>query len=280
MSFWPGDDTANDFQGTNHGTLENGAAFGAGQVGRAFSFDGVDDSVLVPSINIGSSFTVELWIFPRRASCFQYLVANGYNQTNFGALYFVNNQLQYWQGNLPGGHIDSAPGSIALNAWAHVAVTYDGHFARLYINGNLAATSGDHVETFNNQIRFGYAVFPADPHFQGSLDEVSLYNRDLSAAELQSIASAGPAGKCIAPSLFINDASIPEGNAGTTNAVFTVSAVRHNTTVSVDYATINGSATAPADYQSQSGTLTFLSSSTSATITVPATSIWAWRTSR
>ena len=56
VSFWPGDDTANDFQGTNHGTLENGAAFGAGQVGRAFSFDGVDDSVLVPSINIGSSF--------------------------------------------------------------------------------------------------------------------------------------------------------------------------------------------------------------------------------
>src|SRR6266550_1970074 len=141
VSFWPGDDTANDFQGTNHGTLENGATFATGQVGRAFTFDGVDDSVLFPSINIGSSFTVELWIFPRRAVGYEYLVANGYTQTNFGALYFVSDHLEYWQGNLPGAHINSASGSIPLNVWSHVAVTYDAHFARLYINGNLAVTS-------------------------------------------------------------------------------------------------------------------------------------------
>src|SRR5438477_822892 len=63
VSFWPGDNTANDFQGSNNGALEGSATFGPGFIGRAFSFDGVGD-VAIPSINVGSAFTVELWIFP------------------------------------------------------------------------------------------------------------------------------------------------------------------------------------------------------------------------
>lgn len=72
------------------------------------------------------------------------------------------------------------------------------------------------------------------------------------------------------PSLSIDDVSVVEGNAGTTNAVFTVSlSAASGQTVVVNYATADGTATQPADYTSTSGTLTFTSGQTTRTVTVP-----------
>ena len=72
------------------------------------------------------------------------------------------------------------------------------------------------------------------------------------------------------PSLSINDATVIEGNAGTVNAVFTVTlSAASGQTVSVNYATADGTATQPADYTNTSGTLTFAAGTTTQTITVP-----------
>nr|WP_324251942.1 putative Ig domain-containing protein [Xanthomonas arboricola] len=60
------------------------------------------------------------------------------------------------------------------------------------------------------------------------------------------------------PSLSIDDVSVNEGNSGTTTATFTVSlSAASGQTVSVNYATANGTATAGSDYVARSGTLTF-----------------------
>ena len=73
------------------------------------------------------------------------------------------------------------------------------------------------------------------------------------------------------PSLSINDVTVVEGNSGTTNAVFTVTlSAASGQSVSVNYATADGTATQPADYTSTSGTLTFTPGQTTNTITVPA----------
>jgi CSLREA domain-containing protein len=73
----------------------------------------------------------------------------------------------------------------------------------------------------------------------------------------------------ILPSISITDVTVTEGNSGTTNATFTISLSQaSNQTVSVDFATANGTATAGSDYQSTSGTLTFIPGETQKTISV------------
>lgn len=72
------------------------------------------------------------------------------------------------------------------------------------------------------------------------------------------------------PALSINDVTVVEGNAGTVNAVFTVTlSAASGLPVGVSYATADGTATQPADYTSTSGTLTFTPGQTTQTITVP-----------
>jgi hypothetical protein len=72
------------------------------------------------------------------------------------------------------------------------------------------------------------------------------------------------------PSISANDVSITEGNSGTTNLVFTITLSQaSNLTVTVDYATADGSATtADSDYQAATGTLTFSPGTLTQTISV------------
>ncbi|NOX75807.1 MAG: hypothetical protein GXP17_04175 [Gammaproteobacteria bacterium] len=71
------------------------------------------------------------------------------------------------------------------------------------------------------------------------------------------------------PALHVGDINVTEGNSGTTTAEFTITLSTDSTdTVTVDYATSGTTATAPDDYQSKTGTLSFAPGETSKTVTV------------
>jgi hypothetical protein len=71
------------------------------------------------------------------------------------------------------------------------------------------------------------------------------------------------------PALSINDVTVTEGNAGTVNASFTVTlSPTSSGTVTVNWATADGTATAPSDYVSGSGSLTFSPGDATKTVTV------------
>lgn len=61
-AWYRGEGNANDSQGVNNGTAQNGAPFAAGQVAQALSSDGVDDYVSVPdsgNLDITGAMTIE-----------------------------------------------------------------------------------------------------------------------------------------------------------------------------------------------------------------------------
>ena len=72
------------------------------------------------------------------------------------------------------------------------------------------------------------------------------------------------------PALSIGGVQVAEGDAGTADAVFTVSlSPPSQSTVTVAWATANGSAAAPFDYTASGGSLTFAPNQTARTVAVP-----------
>src|SRR5262249_41608057 len=67
VSWWPGDDNADDIIDGNDGILQNGATFATGLVDQAFLLDGIDDFVDVgnaPNLHVSEGeFTVDAWVY-------------------------------------------------------------------------------------------------------------------------------------------------------------------------------------------------------------------------
>jgi hypothetical protein len=205
VAWWSAEGNANDIAGTNNGTLLNGATFAPGIVGQAFSFDGVDDVIQVPS-SLALSFanspmTVELWAYRTGGAPIMHFIGKrtacaGDNTVIHYQLYF---NMLTGQGLAFGSFADEEAASgldMPMNTWTHLAGTFDGSNLCLYVNGILkVAKAGASLgQTNAAQLLIGGS---ADcPPFAGLIDEVSIYNRALSASEIFAIYEAGSAGKC------------------------------------------------------------------------------------
>jgi hypothetical protein len=76
---------------------------------------------------------------------------------------------------------------IGLNVWTHLAMTFDGTTVRLFIGGSQVASvaASGSIVTTTGVLRIG-GNGPPGGYFQGLIDDLRIYNRALSAAEIQS----------------------------------------------------------------------------------------------
>jgi hypothetical protein len=217
VGWWPAEGSAGDFVGGNHGTTFGGVGYGTGKVGQAYDFDGITGNILVPvstSLNV-RSLTIEGWIFPRDFTS-RPLVEFASSNSSAGVHFWVNTSMTSTPtGNLyanirdvaVGSHwLSCAAGLTVTNQWQHVALTYDSTNgdARIYLNGAVVAQSNlgtNFTPATAYPLNFGYRPGgSADPggnsRFAGKMDEMSIYNRALSATEIAAIYNASSAGKC------------------------------------------------------------------------------------
>jgi len=80
----------------------------------------------------------------------------------------------------------TGPAALALNAWSHLAMTFDGTTMRLYVNGTQVATraASGSARSSTAPLRFGGNTVWAE-WFTGRLDELRVYDRVLTAADVQ-----------------------------------------------------------------------------------------------
>jgi hypothetical protein len=109
---------------------------------------------------------------------------------------------------------------VSTNVWYHVAAVRGPNFIQLYVNGQLEAQTnvGFPQDYGNLPMYFGTSGEPFfDRRLAGSLDEVALYNRALTPAEIHSDYTAGAAGKCKVPTILIQ----PQGGTRYWNSSIT-----------------------------------------------------------
>jgi len=214
VSWWRAEGNANDAADSNNGLLRGGMAFTTGIVGQAFSFNGSDADIRVPAapglnVGLGDGFTIEVWINPADVTEWHPVVE--WNSGFFGVNFSVADTSGAGPGSLwidvkDTGFNDhffsTAGGLLVSNAWQHVAVTYlkSTGLTVLYINGVPRAqqTLGSFTPRTIGDLYIGLRPYDggAGARFAGLMDEVSLYNRALTPAEIQTIYSAGGLGKC------------------------------------------------------------------------------------
>src|SRR4029077_17273374 len=78
------------------------------------------------------------------------------------------------------------PSALTAHTWAHLAATYDGATMRLYVNGVQVARRAQTgpIATSTNPLQIGGDSLYGQ-YFAGRIDEVRIYNRALSVAEIQ-----------------------------------------------------------------------------------------------
>lgn len=206
ISGYAGELSALDSRSHNHGIL-NGPVFAKGKVGQSFSFDGVDDNVTVPhapSLNItGDQLTIEAWInLDATATGNKQIAAMADGLSiplgrKFGLYVDAGNRLGF-EVRTAGGYVDQSVGAVPTNVFVHVAGVYNGSSMVWYIDGvnvGSVAQAGNITASMGNLVIGEFAV-PGNSPFKGSIDEVGIYDRALSAAEIQAIFAAGQSGKC------------------------------------------------------------------------------------
>jgi hypothetical protein len=189
--------TVRDMWGNKHGEIEGSPEIVPGKIEEALQFDGEEDFVEIEhseSLNLVDEVTIEFWFLLKGDSLeneYPRPVSKGQSTTTDGA-YGV--WIKDTRGPTDIGFrcVTLAPNDIRSQAlpsynddsWHHVAITYDGSSGKLYLDGVKhvdAPVSGEitqtdeplHIGDGNNQ-----------RHFNGIIDEVRIYNRGLSEAEV------------------------------------------------------------------------------------------------
>ncbi|MFZ1084781.1 MAG: Ig-like domain-containing protein [Terracidiphilus sp.] len=227
VSWWKGDDDATDHMGHNNGTLENGAGFALGAVNDAFSFNGSNQYVLIgqpvpADLQLQNNFAYSAWIYvtsyPANVGSGPYgtIMGSEYGSTDSGIALYLSGSASYT--GVPPGAIDLDIGKgsswysvltttqVPLNQWTLVTATATANQpTQVYFNGVLQPTMTPSGETvWNGTVSYtgsgdGFAIGQTvneNYSFNGLIDEVQVYNTNLTAAQVQSIYNAGDAGVC------------------------------------------------------------------------------------
>ena len=170
-------------------TLASGS-WTTGRFGSAASLNGTSSEVDPPALGTfyKTGFTFEAWVYKQTTKVDVGIVGSWVGSQNGGAMLWIDHLSGDYRLALGGSlsnYVDSGR-TPTVGQWQFVAGTYDGTTARIYVDGVQAASqafSGNVGDS--NAWRIGAYGSPASGFFDGKIDNVRIYDRALSAAEIQ-----------------------------------------------------------------------------------------------
>lgn len=177
----------------NHGTIKEAVRIFSGRYGKALKFDGVNDWVTIEnsaSLALSTGMTLEAWVYPQSLTIggktvFFKEIAGGSDDYSLYANEDANLPVSYI--NNGDYRIISGPNQLPANQWTHLVATYDGQYQRLYVNGAEVAQQEQKglIRQSGGVLRIGGNSIWGE-YFKGYIDEMRIYNRALTATEINS----------------------------------------------------------------------------------------------
>jgi PKD repeat protein len=176
----------------NHGRISGAARVRTAFFGRALRFDGRRDWVTVAdsaSLDITKGITLQAWLYPtERLRGWTTVLMKERSRGPAYALSANSDARRPATTINTGGedrHLSAGP-HLPVNTWTHLAATYDGATQRLYVNGALAGSrpQAGSIAVSGGKLRIGGNSIWDDEFFTGYIDEVRIYNRALTEAEI------------------------------------------------------------------------------------------------
>lgn len=181
---------AHDFSGNGrNGALVNSPTWTNGKLGKGLKFNGSNTKVTISDVGFpsgASARTISLWMkYDAMANTYNTLFGYGtasVGQANGLILHSSNKIL--WFGY---GDDITSNATIQQGAWYHVVGTYDGATATIYINGAYDNSAAKSWNTVLSKAYVGEQINDFAEYFSGTIDDVRVYSRALSAAEVASL---------------------------------------------------------------------------------------------
>ena len=172
----------------NNGTLSNTTWTTSGKFGGAAVFNGtssrgtVNDSA---SLDLTSAMTLEAWVYPTASGGWRDVIYKGQDD-----IYYLEGSSDTGPPAMGGTFSPSSlrgVSALPLNAWSHLAATYDGSTMRIFVNGAQVATRAQTgpIATSTGALTIGSDLLYGQ-YFSGRIDEVRIYNVALTAGQIVS----------------------------------------------------------------------------------------------
>lgn len=193
LAHWPFDTDAGDLQGNYDGVASGAPVYDTGMVGNAIVFDGSDDFITLPSgfDDFSAGMTVSVWAYPTAANNYGRFIdfANGAGVDNI-MIYRVGTSDDLRFNDLNGSVTVS--GALDLNAWQMFVITMDDAGNVIIYKDGLQIQTGtvglpDVVTRTLNYI--GESNYTSDALYAGKMDDMRIYNYDLTADDVADLYS-------------------------------------------------------------------------------------------
>ena len=176
------DATGNGYTGTLAASPAT-PAWTTGKYGYALSFDGTDDYMTVSTFQKPADFSYSMRLYLNAAQGGWATILEFGNDSPWFGINGGDGKLQLYSNNPTGATV------LSTGVWYHAVVTSAGGVSKIYLNGvqdgsngtgNTATTTG-----------FGVAHNNGDGYFNGRVDDLRIYNRALSVAEVKELYQGG-----------------------------------------------------------------------------------------
>jgi hypothetical protein len=191
VAYYPLDGNADDKSGNkNHGVsfFTELTHDRYGKENSAYYFNGVNSRVIINhgnSFRLLLNFTVSLWINPALNQLTTYVFLSkyaiyfAYNPSGYG-FGFYDSESQFYN---PGGQLQ-----LDIGIWSHLVITKEDKFAKVFLNNKLVGSANATVASIqsneNEPVSLGSFTSPLVGFFNGSLDDIFVYDRALSTHEV------------------------------------------------------------------------------------------------